>query len=90
MPWEVTGPVKERTRFIEAYLTGFYTLSELSERAAAHSASDGGDVAEKIIAFRRRAFAGGQEQSSRSPKGRRATGVTPPRCRRSASASHQS
>lgn len=32
MPWEVTGPVKERTRFIETYLTGLYTLTELAER----------------------------------------------------------
>jgi transposase InsO family protein len=32
MPWEVTGPVKERTRFIETYLTGFYTITELAER----------------------------------------------------------
>jgi len=32
MPWEVTGPVRERTRFIELYLTGFYTLTELAER----------------------------------------------------------
>jgi len=34
MPWEVTGPVKERTRFIEMYLTGFYTITELA--AARH------------------------------------------------------
>lgn len=32
MPWEVTGPVKERTRFIETYLTGLYTLTELADR----------------------------------------------------------
>lgn len=32
MPWEVTGPVKERTRFIELYLTGLYTITELAER----------------------------------------------------------
>jgi len=32
MPWEVTGPVRERERFIEAYLTGFYTITELAER----------------------------------------------------------
>lgn len=32
MPWEVTGPVKERTRFIETYLTGLYTISELPDR----------------------------------------------------------
>jgi putative transposase len=32
MPWEVTGPVKERTRFIETYLTGLYTITELAER----------------------------------------------------------
>ena len=32
MPWEVTGPVKERTRFIELYLTVLYTLTELAER----------------------------------------------------------
>jgi putative transposase len=32
MPWEVTGPVNERTRFIETYLTGLYTISELADR----------------------------------------------------------
>ena len=32
MPWEVTGPVRERTRFIETYLTGLYTITELAER----------------------------------------------------------
>jgi putative transposase len=32
MPWEVTGPVRERERFIEAYLTGWYTITELAER----------------------------------------------------------
>jgi transposase-like protein len=26
------GPVRERERFIEAYLTGFYTITELAER----------------------------------------------------------
>jgi hypothetical protein len=30
MPLEVTGPVKERTRFIEFYLTGLYTITELA------------------------------------------------------------
>lgn len=32
MPWEVTGPVRERTRFIETYLTGLYTITELAAR----------------------------------------------------------
>ena len=32
MPWEVAGPVKERTRFIETYLTGLYTITELADR----------------------------------------------------------
>ena len=32
MPWEVTGPVRERERFIEAYLTGFYRITEFAER----------------------------------------------------------
>jgi putative transposase len=32
MPWEVTGPVRERERFIAAYLTGFYTITELADR----------------------------------------------------------
>ena len=32
MPWEVTGPVEERTRFIETYLTGLYTITELAQR----------------------------------------------------------
>lgn len=32
MPWEVTGPVKERSRFIELYLTGLYTITELADR----------------------------------------------------------
>src|SRR5688500_6508011 len=31
MPWEVTGPVKERARFIETYMTGLYTISELAD-----------------------------------------------------------
>ena len=83
MPWEVTGPVKERTSFIETYLTGLYTLSELAERfgvsrqklhkwLARHNV-DGvkglvdrsraplhiphrtsGEIAEKILEFRRR------------------------------------
>jgi hypothetical protein len=35
MPWEVTGPVKERTRFIETYLAGLYTLTELADRFGA-------------------------------------------------------
>ena len=26
------GPVRERERFIEAYLTGFYTITELADR----------------------------------------------------------
>ena len=32
MPWKVTGPMDERTRFIELYLTGLYTITELAER----------------------------------------------------------
>jgi putative transposase len=32
MPWEVTGPVRERERFIDAYLTGLYSITELSAR----------------------------------------------------------
>lgn len=32
MPWEVTGPVRERERFIESYLTGLYTITELADR----------------------------------------------------------
>lgn len=32
MPWKETGPVQERMRFIEAYLTGFYTITELAAR----------------------------------------------------------
>ena len=32
MPWKETGPVHERMRFIEAYLTGFYTITELAAR----------------------------------------------------------
>ena len=32
MPWKETGPVHERMRFIEAYLTGFYTITELAGR----------------------------------------------------------
>ena len=31
MPWEVTGPVKERLRLIQAFLTGRYAVSELAE-----------------------------------------------------------
>ena len=32
MPWKETGPVQERTHFIELYLTGLYTISELADR----------------------------------------------------------
>ena len=32
MPWKETGPVHERMRFIEAYLSGFYTITELAAR----------------------------------------------------------
>jgi len=31
LPWEVTEPVKERQRLIQAYVAGRYTLSELAE-----------------------------------------------------------
>ena len=32
MPWKETGPVQERTRFIEDYLSGFFTITELAAR----------------------------------------------------------
>src|SRR5437588_651097 len=32
MPWKETGPVLERTRFIDEYLSGFYTITELAAR----------------------------------------------------------
>jgi putative transposase len=32
MPWKETGPVLERTRFIEDYLSGFFTITELAAR----------------------------------------------------------
>src|SRR5688572_23688394 len=32
MAWKETGPVLERVRFIEEYLTGFFTLTELAVR----------------------------------------------------------
>ena len=32
MPWEVTGPVHERERFIDAYLTGLYSITTLAAR----------------------------------------------------------
>lgn len=32
MPWKETGPVLERTRFIEDYLSGFFTITELATR----------------------------------------------------------
>ena len=32
MPWKETGPMLERTRFIEDYLSGFYTITELADR----------------------------------------------------------
>src|SRR6185503_13828033 len=32
MPWKETGPVLERMRFIEDYLSGFYTITELAVR----------------------------------------------------------
>jgi putative transposase len=35
MPWKETGPVQERERFIETYLTGLYTITELAERFGA-------------------------------------------------------
>ncbi len=31
MPWEVTGPIKERQRFIQAYVKGRYSVTELAE-----------------------------------------------------------
>ena len=83
MPWEVTGPVRERERFIETYLSGLYTISELADRfrvsrqklhkwLARHNAGGmpaladqsraphkiphrtNDDIADQIIAFRRR------------------------------------
>src|SRR6185369_10115816 len=32
MPWKETGPVSERMQFIEDYLSGFYTITELAAR----------------------------------------------------------
>jgi transposase InsO family protein len=32
MPWKETGPVLERSRFIDDYLSGLYTISELAAR----------------------------------------------------------
>ena len=32
MPWKEAGPVLERTRFIEYYLSGFFTITELAAR----------------------------------------------------------
>jgi transposase InsO family protein len=32
MPWKETGPVLERSRFIEDYLSAFYTITELADR----------------------------------------------------------
>ncbi len=32
MPWKEAGPVLERTRFIDDYLSGFYTITELAAR----------------------------------------------------------
>jgi transposase-like protein len=32
MPWKETGPVLERIRFIDDYLSGLYTITELSAR----------------------------------------------------------
>lgn len=32
MPWKETGPVLERKRFIDDYLSGFYTITELAAR----------------------------------------------------------
>ena len=83
MPWEVTGPVRERERFIETYLSGLYSISELADRfnvsrqklhkwLARHNAGGmpaladqsraphkiphrtNDDIADQIIAFRRR------------------------------------
>lgn len=32
MPWKETGPMLERARFIEDYLSGFYSITELASR----------------------------------------------------------
>jgi transposase-like protein len=32
MPWKETGLVQERARFIEDYLSGFFTITELAAR----------------------------------------------------------
>ena len=32
MPWKETGPVLERARFIDDYLSGLYTITELAAR----------------------------------------------------------
>ena len=32
MPWKETGPVLERSRFIDDYLSGLYTITELAAR----------------------------------------------------------
>jgi len=32
MPWKETGPVLECARFIDDYLSGLYTITELAER----------------------------------------------------------
>ena len=32
MPWKEAGPMLERMRFIEDYLSGFYSITELAER----------------------------------------------------------
>ena len=37
MPWKVTGPVQERARFIDTYLSGFYTVTELAEHVRRRS-----------------------------------------------------
>src|SRR5881394_1426361 len=62
MPWKETGPVHERMRFIEAYLTGFYTITELSARYGISRR-----IAHKWLSRHDASGAGGLQDRSRAP-----------------------
>jgi putative transposase len=62
MPWKETGPVLERVRFIDDYLTGLYTITELSARYGVSRR-----VLHKWLSRHDAAGAAGLEDRSRAP-----------------------
>lgn len=62
MPWKETGPVHERMQFIEAYLTGFYTITELAARYGISRR-----IAHKWLSRHDRNGAAGLQDRSRAP-----------------------